>query len=53
MESDQEIRLRCIEAVARNPLPHPQGYSAGVLEAAQKFADWVFGVRPIVPEDLK
>ena len=41
-----EARLRCLEAAAKNPTPHPQGYTAGVLEAAQKFEAWVCSSRP-------
>jgi hypothetical protein len=38
-----EFRLRCLEAAARNPSPHKDGYAAGVVESAQKYADWVTG----------
>ena len=41
--SEREIRLRCIEAAARNPVPHPEGYGAAVLEAAKGWAEWVVG----------
>lgn len=36
-----EVRLRCLEAAARNPLPHAKGYAAGVIETAQAFYAWV------------
>ena len=38
-----EIRLRLIEAAARNPTPHRDGFAAGVLEAAQKWEQYVRG----------
>jgi hypothetical protein len=38
---EREIRLRCIEAAAKNPTPHPEGYASGVLQSAQKWAGWV------------
>ena len=38
---ERTIRLRCIEAAARNPAPHADGYTAGILQSAQKFAAWV------------
>lgn len=38
---DTEIKLRCIEAAARNPYPHPDGLVAGVLEAAHRWFEWV------------
>jgi hypothetical protein len=44
--SEREVRLRCVEAAARNPTPHPEGYTAGILEAAEKWATWIFGGRP-------
>lgn len=38
----REIRLRCIEAAARNPDPrHPDGFAAGVLAAAQVWESWI------------
>jgi hypothetical protein len=37
----QEIRLRCLEAAARNPTPHADGYAAGAVAAAQKFYEFV------------
>ena len=36
-----EVRLRCIEAAARNPTPHADGFAAGVLETARQWAGWV------------
>ena len=38
-----EIRLRCIEAAARNPVPHVDGYAAGVVDAAAKYERFVVG----------
>ena len=38
----REIRLRSIEAAARNPDPrHPDGFAAGVLAAAQVWESWI------------
>lgn len=45
MESDQEIRLRLIEAAARNPVPHKDGYAAGILEAAKLWEEYVVAAR--------
>lgn len=36
-----EIRMRCIEAAAKSPVPHRDGYSAGILEAAKLWEQWV------------
>ena len=36
-----EIRLRLVEAAARFPVPHKDGFAAGVLEAAQKWEAYV------------
>lgn len=36
-----EIRLRLIEAAAKNPIPHKDGFASGVLEQAQKWEQWV------------
>lgn len=41
--SDEEIRLRCIEAAARNPQVHQGGYAAGVLEMAGAYEAFVRG----------
>jgi hypothetical protein len=38
---EREIRLRCIEAAAKSPNSHVGGFAAGVLEDAQKWAEWV------------
>lgn len=38
-----EIRLRLIEAAAKNPTPHKDGFVAGVLEAAAKWEQFVKG----------
>ena len=36
-----EIRLRLIEAAARNPTPHRDGFAAGVVEMAEKWEDYI------------
>ncbi len=36
-----EIRMRCIEAAARNPYPHPAGVARGVLESAEAWYEWI------------
>jgi hypothetical protein len=36
-----QVRLRCIEAAARNPVPNADGYAAGILAAAKVFSTWV------------
>ena len=42
MMDAREVRLRCIEAAARNPDPrHPGGFAAGVLAAAQVWESWI------------
>lgn len=42
--SATEVRLRCLEAAARNPDPRNQaGMAASVLNAAQQYAAWVLG----------
>ena len=38
---EREIRLRLIEAAARNPQPHANGYAVGVQEAAECWFRWV------------
>lgn len=43
MVDEREVRLRCIEAAAKAPIPHEQGYAAGMLAAAQSWAAWVLG----------
>jgi hypothetical protein len=48
-----EFRLRCLEAAARNPSPHKDGYAAGVVESAQKYADWVTGPIMVVKDEGK
>jgi hypothetical protein len=37
-----EVKLRCIEAAAKNPTPNPKGFAVGVLEAAGLWAEWVW-----------
>jgi len=36
-----EVRMRCLEAAAKNPIPHKDGFAAGVLESAKAWATWV------------
>lgn len=36
-----EIRLRLVEAAAKNPIPHRDGFSMGVLEQAKLWETWV------------
>lgn len=38
---EREIRLRLVEAAARFPVPHKDGFAAGALEAAQKWEEYV------------
>lgn len=38
-----EIRLRLVEAAAKNPLPHAEGFAAGVLETARAWEAYVQG----------
>lgn len=40
---EREIRLRLVEAAARFPVPHKDGFAAGALEAAQKWEQYVLG----------
>lgn len=40
-----EIRLRLVEAAARNPVPHKDGFAAAVLEAAQRWEQYVTGAK--------
>jgi hypothetical protein len=40
---EREIRLRCIEAAAKNPTPHTAGYAAGVVASAREFVLFVLG----------
>lgn len=39
--TEQEVRLRCIEAAARFPQVHPDGPARGVLEAASLWFHWI------------
>ena len=48
---EREIKLRCIEAAARNPTPHSGGFAAGVLETAKTWAAWVME-QPAAPKTL-
>ena len=41
MMDEREIRLRLIEAAARTPTPHPEGYVTGVRRAAEDWLRWV------------
>jgi len=36
-----EVRMRCIEAAAKNPTPHNDGFPTGTLESAKMWAEWV------------
>ena len=36
-----EIRLRCIEAAARYPAVHQDGWAVGVAQAASIWFDWI------------
>jgi hypothetical protein len=36
-----EIRMRCLEAAAKNPIPHKDGFAVGILECAKFWAAWV------------
>ena len=45
-----ELRLRLIEAAAKNPTPHKDGYAAGVLETATKWEQFVKGGTLTVPK---
>ena len=48
-----EIRLRCVEAAARNPDPrHPGGFAAGVLAAAQVWEAWIINDAAKTPAPL-
>jgi hypothetical protein len=38
---EREIRLRLIEAAAAHPIPHPEGYAAGVLATARAWEIYV------------
>lgn len=38
---DQEIKLRCVEAAAKHPTVHANGFAAGVLENATLWFDWI------------
>lgn len=42
----KEIRLRCIEAAARQPFPHKDGPVAAVQHAASIWFDWINGDSP-------
>jgi hypothetical protein len=37
----QEIKLRLVEAAAKNPTPHPDGFAAGVLETTRLWFEYV------------
>jgi hypothetical protein len=45
-----EIRLRLIEAAAKNPTPHKDGYAAGVLATATEWEKFVKGSALTVPQ---
>lgn len=46
----KEIRLRCIEAAARQPFPHKDGPVAAVQHAASVWFDWINGDSPVPNE---
>lgn len=46
-----EIRLRLIEAAAKAPMAHPEGYAKAVLETAAAWERWVSDQIPTA-EDL-
>ena len=37
----QEIKLRLVEAAAKNPTPHPDGFAAGVLATTKLWFEYV------------
>ena len=39
--SDAEIKLRCVEAAAKQPTVHVDGFAAGVLSNATLWFDWI------------
>lgn len=39
----EEVKLRLIEAAAKNPQPHADGYGKGVVATAQQWLEWVQG----------
>lgn len=39
--TDAEIKLRCLEAAARMPQPHADGFAVGVKETASGWFDWI------------
>lgn len=45
-QDEQYVRLRCLEAAARNPdARHTGGITVGVLEQASKYSAWVLSGR--------
>lgn len=48
----EEIRMRAIEAAAKSPQPHADGYAAGVLDTAKLWSDWVFSGKLPVDEPV-
>ncbi len=50
--NDREIRLRCVEAATKSPIPHPGGYVVGALEAAARYEQFVVGGAP-APADAE
>jgi hypothetical protein len=39
--TNQEIRMRCVEAAAKQGHPHRDGPAAGALETASAWFDWI------------
>ena len=41
MIDEREVLLRCIEAAAKNPVPHAEGFAVSVRETAEAWARWI------------
>lgn len=39
-----EGRIRCLEAAARNPQPHGDGYAAGIVAAAKVYWEYAYAL---------
>jgi hypothetical protein len=48
MDTVSEVRVRCIEAAAKFPQSHKDGYTAGVQEMAAEWAAWILAEQPEV-----
>lgn len=42
--TSEEIKIRCIEAAAKAPQVHADGFAVGVLETAKLWSAWVQGI---------